>query len=61
MGNLEQEYNRIYDMLDKVSRRPGMYIGSNNLNDLVTYIYIWLSTLQPTAQTQVCLLISPAV
>lgn len=39
MGNLDQEYNEIYDMLDKVSHRPGMYIGSNNLNDLVTYIF----------------------
>lgn len=39
MGNLEQEYNGIYDMLDEVSQRPGMYIGSNNLNDLVTVMF----------------------
>lgn len=38
MDNLEQEYNGIYDMLDEVSRRPGMYIGSEKLDNLVNFI-----------------------
>lgn len=39
MGDLEQDYNEIYDMLDAVSYRPVMYIGTKNLNDLVSFIW----------------------
>lgn len=56
MGILEQEYNRIYDMLDEVLHRPAMYIGQKNCP-----LHSGLSTLQPSVQTQVSLIISPAV